>query len=116
MSHIKNLIKFVQSWLDPFKGNGHMTAEEAARHVAAGEPKGLQEIVGVYKGTTFYQYLKEWRLGGPYLKLIDELKNVIDSLDKALQKLMKELEGLKSELAETARPAKRQLRRWTRRP
>jgi len=106
MSNIKDQIKWVQSWLDPFKGNGKMTAEEAARHVAAGEPKGLQEIVGVYKHTTFFQYLKEWRLGGPYLKLIDELKNVIDSLDKALQKLMKELEGLKSELVETAEARK----------
>jgi len=106
MSNIKDQIKWVQSWLDPFKGNKKMTAEEAARLVAAGEPKGLQEIVGVYKHTTFFQYLKEWRLGGPYLKLIDELKNVIDSLDKALQKLMKELEGLKSELAETAEARK----------
>merc|ERR1719323_2382264 len=106
MEKIKDEIEWVQSWLDPFRDNGKMTAEEAARHVAGGEPKGLQEIIGVYKGTNFYQYLKEWRLGGQHLKLIDELKNVIDSLDKALQKLMKELEGLKSELAETAEARK----------
>lgn len=99
MDSVKEQILWVKSWLNPYRANEKMTRERAAELVKLGEPQGLQEIISVYHGTNFFQYLKNWRYKGPFLELIARLRGYMESLDTSAQRRDAEIEGLKAELA-----------------
>uniref|UniRef100_A0A7S2F7F0 Uncharacterized protein n=1 Tax=Alexandrium andersonii TaxID=327968 RepID=A0A7S2F7F0_9DINO len=102
INNIKKDLLWVKHSLSPYNPSRKhpMTKELAAEKVAAGEPKGFQEILKVFHGTTFFRsYLKDWRLGGPFLKLIAQLTTVKENLDRKIQELEEKLAGLKAEYA-----------------
>jgi len=104
---VKSDMEKVVAWLTPYKFKETLTKEAFERAeqedlnlVSEGQLAGLEKVIGVYKGgSTFFKYLIEWRLNGPFLKLIDDLKRVADDLSKAVEGAKEKLEALKEALA-----------------
>jgi len=91
----RELIENVGSWMSPYKGQEKMTAEIARERVAAGEPKGLREVVGVYRNAQFFQYLQGWEYQGKFLALIARLKEISKALSQSMDNMQEQLDEMK---------------------
>eukprot|EP00418_Pyrodinium_bahamense_P015724 CAMPEP_0179124354 /NCGR_PEP_ID=MMETSP0796-20121207/58762_1 /TAXON_ID=73915 /ORGANISM="Pyrodinium bahamense, Strain pbaha01" /LENGTH=734 /DNA_ID=CAMNT_0020823013 /DNA_START=82 /DNA_END=2286 /DNA_ORIENTATION=- len=98
---IVELLEEVRAWLNPFKDQKNMTNEKLKELHEAGEPSGLREIVSVYGETRFFSYLKDWKAGGRFLKLIAQLGEAVESLGVALKNMQEDLDKLKEEIQKT---------------
>jgi len=96
---VRRKLESVKSWLDPFKGQAYLTPQKLHQFLVAGEPKGLREIMGVYKRTKFWKYLKGWKADGKFLKLIAKLKKTVTDLDESVTRMTSNLKALQEELA-----------------
>uniref|UniRef100_A0A7S0A673 Uncharacterized protein n=1 Tax=Pyrodinium bahamense TaxID=73915 RepID=A0A7S0A673_9DINO len=97
---VVELIEQVKSWLDPLRDQ-NITNQKIKELREAGEPNGLREIISVYGRTRFFTYLKEWKVGGKFLKLIAQLKDTVDALEVTLSKMQGDLDKLKEEIQKT---------------
>jgi len=74
----------------------------AETYVDNGEPAGLRRIMGLFGSTKFYRnYLKQWKIRGPFLQLLDQLKSTAYSLQGAVEGMTESLDQLREQLAKT---------------
>lgn len=99
---VKSKIEKVKGWLNPYRGQDRMNDETAEAFVHEGEPVGLRRIISTYGSTGFYrQYLRSWKLGGPFLELLHKVRETAYSLQQTVEDMGKTLAGLKGQLAKT---------------
>lgn len=78
---VKQSLREVQSWLDPYKGQPDVNKATADANFEQGEPRGLREVISTFSKTTYYrQYLQHWALKGKFLELYHA---VFEALRKA---------------------------------
>jgi len=70
VEHLKESLRRVESWLDPYKGQTNVDEVFVEDGVKKGEPVGLREVISAFGQTTYYKnYLKQWKLKGKFLEL-----------------------------------------------
>jgi len=86
----------IKTWQDPYKGVMDMSKEAEDRLVEDGEPMGLRQVMTVYGDTDMYRsYLKSWKIDGPFLKLLEQLKRHVEMLKNLLQQAQEQNSELK---------------------
>jgi len=103
---VKEDMEKVSSWLTPYKFRQMLSkqafdaaAEEDADLVSKGQAAGLEKVKSIYMGrSSFYKYLINWRLNGPFSELIDKLKGRSDELNEAVESAKKNLAALQASL------------------
>mmetsp|Transcript_26030 Transcript_26030/g.78562 ORF Transcript_26030/g.78562 Transcript_26030/m.78562 type:complete len:668 (+) Transcript_26030:81-2084(+) len=103
MESVKDTIKHVKSWLDPYKGTKALTEEEAEQLVKQGEPLGLRQVMGDFGQTTYYKnYLKYWKVTAKptFLDIYAKLGGEIEKLQKELDDLSQSITALNTALNE----------------
>jgi len=104
IQHILGELTEIKTWQDPYKGLIHMSQEAEKKLVEDGEPMGLRQVMTVYGDTDMYRsYLKSWKIDGPFLKLLDQLKHHVDELQTLLQQVQATGLGLQDKFAALTR-------------
>jgi len=76
--------------------------EEDANLVSKGQAAGLEKVMSAYTGkSSFYKYLVNWRLNGPFRSLIRRLQVLSDQLTEAVEAAKKNLATLQASLLAT---------------
>jgi len=104
---VKDDLETVVAWLTPYKFRETLTREaleEAEREdadlVSKGQLSGLEKVSSVYQGRyPFFKYLIQWRLHGPFRKLISKLQDLSNDLSTAVEGAKKTLAALQEALA-----------------
>lgn len=98
---VKERLEMVKEWINPYRGQADMSKEKADELVKQGEPAGLREVTSFFGDTSFYKYLENWKLGGPFLRLLQDLAETVGSLSQSVQDLHQETDDLKEQIRKT---------------
>lgn len=100
MAEVKKRLEEVKGYLNPYRGQSRMNKTVAEGLVAQGEPAFLREIITAYGSSHFYtQYLKLWKFGGPFLKLLKDVEDMNEALMRSKDDIAEKLETIKKEHA-----------------
>jgi len=99
MEHLKESIRRVQSWLDPYKGQNTVDEVFVDDGVKKGEPAGLREVISTFGHTTYYRnYLKKWKLRNKFLKLYAALGAALEQSQDDQRKAAAQLDAVTLQL------------------
>jgi hypothetical protein len=90
----------VQSWLNEYRGEASMTAEQAQKNVEGGEPAGLRQVSTIIDATNFYTgYLVHWKVDAKFVKLLASLEESVATTKASQAQFEEALKQLQTQLA-----------------
>lgn len=107
-------IEFIQSYLDPMKGQPTIKPEMIKHAQTNGEPEGFRGIAGTFGDANLYGYLKGWKYvkkpkgDGWFLRLIKEFYELLTSAEGAHEQASRTWKAAADRLAQTGE-SKRQV-------